>query len=353
MDIVRNWFRRHLANPQVVILALMLFFGAVFVIFAAGTLAPALASVILAYLLERPVQFLRRLGLPHLASVLVVFTLFLAMLLGVFFMLLPLLGQQISQLIQQLPVMIGRVQEALLRLPERYPGFIGEDQVRELIGLLRSDLLLLGQNLLSVSLASLRTLATLVVYLVLMPILVFFFLKDKESILAWIVTFLPKDRPLVQQVWNDVKAKIGSYVRGKAYQVIIVAVIACIVFMLLGLRFAVLVGTLTGLSVLVPVIGGAVMSVPVALIAFFQFGWTMEFIWILIAYGTIHLLDGNLLAPLLFSEVVDLHPTAIIVAILVFGGLFGFWGVFFAIPLATLVKAVLDAWPRMPPPVHS
>ena len=66
----------------------------------------------------------------------------------------------------------------------------------------------------------------------------------------------------------------------------------------------------------------------------------------IIAYAVIQALDGNLLVPLLFSEVVNLHPVAIILAILFFGGLWGFWGIFFAIPLATFVKAVLNAWPR-------
>jgi putative permease len=66
---------------------------------------------------------------------------------------------------------------------------------------------------------------------------------------------------------------------------------------------------------------------------------------VVLAYGIVQALDGNVLVPLLFSEAVNLHPVAIIVAVLVFGGLWGLWGVFFAIPLATLVKAVLNAWP--------
>jgi putative permease len=70
----------------------------------------------------------------------------------------------------------------------------------------------------------------------------------------------------------------------------------------------------------------------------------------MIAYAIIQALDGNVLVPLLFSEVVNLHPVAIIVAILVFGGWWGFWGVFFAIPLATLVQAILKAWPRVASP---
>ena len=79
--------------------------------------------------------------------------------------------------------------------------------------------------------------------------------------------------------------------------------------------------------------------------ALFQWGVAPEFYYAVIAYGVIQALDGNVLAPLLFSEVVNLHPVAIIVAILFFGGIWGFWGVFFAIPLATLINAIVEAWP--------
>ncbi|MFT5707931.1 MAG: putative permease, partial [Oceanospirillaceae bacterium] len=103
---------------------------------------------------------------------------------------------------------------------------------------------------------------------------------------------------------------------------------------------------MVGLSVLIPYIGAALVTVPVAIIGFFQFGWGNEFLYFLLVYGIIQALDGNVLVPLLFSEAVNLHPISIIVAVLVFGTLWGFWGVFFAIPLATLVKAIINAWPR-------
>jgi putative permease len=107
-----------------------------------------------------------------------------------------------------------------------------------------------------------------------------------------------------------------------------------------------LLAVLVGLSVIIPYIGASVVTLPVVLIAWFQWGWGSTFVWLTIAYLIIQVLDGNVLVPLLFSEVVNLHPVAIIVAILVFGGIWGFWGVFFAIPLATLVQAILSAWPR-------
>jgi putative permease len=193
------------------------------------------------------------------------------------------------------------------------------------------------------------------VYALLIALLVFFFLKDKALIGHWVGRYLPRDRGLVQEVWHEMDLQIGNYVRGKILEIIIVGVSSWIVFALMGLNYAILLGLLVGLSVLVPYVGATLVTIPVAITAFFQWGWSTEFFYLLLAYGIIQAIDGNVLVPLLFSEAVNLHPVAIIVAIIVFGGFWGFWGVFFAIPLATLVKAVLNAWPDVidadePPP---
>jgi len=82
----------------------------------------------------------------------------------------------------------------------------------------------------------------------------------------------------------------------------------------------------------------------VALIAYFQWGWGGDMAYALIAYAAIQIFDGNILAPLLLSGVVNLHPVAIIISVLMFGGLWGVWGVFFAIPLATLVNTLIKTW---------
>ena len=189
-------------------------------------------------------------------------------------------------------------------------------------------------------------LVAMLIFLVLMPVLVFFFLKDKGILISWFVSYLPKERHLVSSVWTDVEGQIANYVRGKVGEILIVGSVSYATFLALGLQYSVLLATLVGFSVLIPYIGAAVITLPVALVAFFQWGWGWDFGQVMIAYAVIQALDGNVLVPLLFSEVVNLHPVAIIVAILVFGGLWGFWGVFFAIPLATLVQAVLKAWPR-------
>lgn len=347
MDSIRTWFQRHLADPQVMGLAIVLLAG-FFIIFLTGKmLAPVIASIIIAYLLEGLVSVLQRNGLPRLIGVLLVFVGFIAFMAFVTFALLPLLSRQATQLFQLLPEMLTSGQEALMTLPQRYPDLFSEAQVLDLIDTIRIEALSYGQHVVSLSVSSVVSVIAIAVYLILMPLLVFFFLKDKDRIVEWFVRFLPKDRGLVSQVWVDVDRQIGNYVRGKFIEILIVWVVTFFTFTFMGMRFAMLLGVLVGLSVLIPYIGAAAVTIPVALLAYFQWGVAPEFWWLLVAYGIIQALDGNLLVPLLFSEVVNLHPVAIIVAVLVFGGLWGFWGVFFAIPLATLVQAVLKAWPTL------
>ena len=349
MQPIRDWFDRYFSDPQVVILALLLVFGFAAVLLVGDMLLPVLAGGVIAYLLEGIVGALERRGVPRMAAVLLVFSLFMAFLVFVIFGLMPMLSQQVSELIRELPKMIARGQEALLSLPERYPQFISEEQVREVIQAVRGELTEWGQQVLSLSLASVVGLITLMVYLVLLPLLVFFFLKDKGRIVAWFTDYLPRNRELAAAVWSDVDGQIGNYVRGKFWEIVIVWLASYVTFSLMGLNYAMLLGLAVGLSVIIPYIGAVVVTIPVAVIAYFQWGFSAEFGWLMLAYGIIQAIDGNVLVPLIFSEAVNLHPVAIIVAVLLFGGLWGFWGVFFAIPLATLVQAVLVAWPRKRP----
>ena len=348
MKQVLAWFQRHLADPQVVLLTLLLI--GIWAVFAlvGGMLAPVVAAIIIAYLLQGLVGRIESHRVPHIVAVVAVFLLFMTFMLFVVFGVLPLLVRQVTQLVQQVPQMVAEGQLLLLQLPKEYPEFVTESEVRDFTVRLGREVMGLGQAVLSYSVSSLVAVLTMLVYVILVPFLVFFLIKDKNRIIAWATGFLPHDRQLSSQVWREVNAQIANYVRGKFWEILIVGLTTFIVMALLGLEFAVLIGVLTGLSVLMPYIGAAVVTAPVAIVAYFQWGLQPEFFYVLIAYGLIQALDGNVLAPLLFSEAVNLHPVAIIVAILLFGGLWGIWGVFFAIPLATVVQAVLRAWPGAP-----
>lgn len=348
MKIFADWFRRYFSDPQIILLALLLLILFAVILTMGNMLLPVLASIVIAYLLEGIVQRFERFGLKRFVSVMVVYSAFLVFVVMLLFGVMPLVSRQVTELVQQWPSILSAATNALMNLPELYPEFVSEAQVRELIATIRSETLQFGQRVLSWSLASVVGIITLIVYLVLMPLLVFFFMKDKELILAWFHRFLPHHRPIVDSIWRDVDRQISNYVRGKAWEILIIWLVSFATFSAFGLKYAMLLSLLVGVSVIVPYIGAVVVTIPVLLVAWFQWGWSPYFVWLAVAYFVIQMLDGNVLVPLLFSEVVNLHPVAIIVAILVFGGIWGFWGVFFAIPLATLVQAILAAWPIPP-----
>lgn len=339
------WYHRYFSDPQARVLALLLLAVLGVVLFLGEILTPVLAAVVVAYLLEGLVGRLAPRRLTRFRAVLLVYTLFIAFVLLLVFALTPLVWAQTLQLAKEVPGYLSSAQHVLLEVPKRYP-FVSTEEVEGLLHTVRAEFGAWGQRLFARSIAAIPGIITLMVYLILVPLLVFFFLKDKEKIIDWFRRILPEERALAGRVWHEVDRQIGNYVRGKFWEIVVVGVVTTITFVAMGLKYAVLLGFLVGLSVLVPYIGAVVVTFPVALVAFSQWGWGSEFLWLMGAYGIIQAIDGNVLVPLLFSGVVNLHPIAIIVAVLFFGGIWGFWGVFFAIPLATLVNAILIAWPR-------
>ncbi len=345
---LKTGLQRFLPNTQAVALAAILIISFVLIYSLSSLLMPVFASIVLAYLLEGIVAKIETFKLPRLFAVYLVYVFFLTCLVFLFFYLLPIVSEQAVELIQQIPYIIKRAQSEIMRLPQAYPQFISERKISDLIFSVQKELLTYGQNVLSISAASVIGLVSAMIYLFLVPMMVFFFLKDKQILLDWFLQFMPRDRHLSVRVWGEIDEQIGNYVHGKLAEVFILWAVSIITFEILGLDYAVLLSVLMGLQVVIPYVGATLVTFPVLGVAYFEWGLSGDdFMYIVIAYSIIQALDGVVLVPLLFSEAVNLHPVAIIVAILFFGGLWGFWGVFLAIPLATVVKAVLRAWPRL------
>lgn len=348
IKVFRSWVDRYFPDEEAVLLAVLLVLSVVVIATMGVVLAPMITAIIIAFLMQGLVTRLKDLGLSHLLAVTLSFLVLIGSLVIGLLVLLPALWHQLVTLFSEAPRMIRDGRELLLLLPEQYPQLISRDQITQLTNAAGSELGYFGQKILSFSLGQLPVLAAFLIYLVLVPILVFFFLKDSSVMMAWCASMLPKERPVMTQIWHEMNQQIANYVRGKVIEIVIVAVVSSVTFALLGLNYALLLGILVGLSVLIPYIGAAVVTLPVALIGFFQWGWSGDFFYVMVAYAIIQALDGNVLVPLLFSEAVKMHPVVIVLAVLVFGGLWGFWGVFFAIPLATLCKAIINAWPTRP-----
>lgn len=343
LDMLSRWYKRRFSDPHAASLVAILLVGFITIYFFGHLLAPLLVAIVIAYLLEWPVSQLIRYGLPRVISVVLVLILFVGIMILAMFGLVPTIWEQVGNLINDIPTMYTGFQGFIQDIPEKYPELANLQIVESILENAKGKVLGLGETVVKGSLASLVNLAALAIYMILVPLLIFFLLKDKEEMLDILSGLLPKNRRLATKVWQEMNLQIANYIRGKVAEILIVGSASYITFVILDLRYAALLGVAVGLSVLIPYIGAAAVTVPVAIVGLFQWGLTSEFYWLLAAYGIIQALDGNLLVPVLFSEAVNLHPVAIICSVLVFGGLWGFWGVFFAIPLATLVKAVWNA----------
>lgn len=344
-DVFSRWYKDRFSDPHAVTLGILLLFGFGIIYFFGSLLAPLLAAIVIAYLLDWPVNSLQKYGINRTGAVIFVMLGFVGIAVLAVLGLLPTVFKQGANFVRELPYMLNQAQGYLLTLPEQYPEMIDAEMVSTLMDNVRNKLISSGEAIVSFSLGSLINIAALLIYCILVPLLVFFMLKDKVVLMQSVTRFLPENRQLAGQVWTEMNSQIINYIRGKVVEILIVGIVSYVVFAVLDLRYSALLAVLVGLSVLIPFIGAAAVTVPVALVGMFQWGFTSDFWYLMIAYGVIQALDGNVLVPVLFSEAVNLHPVSIIVAVLVFGGIWGFWGIFFAIPLATLVKAVVNAWP--------
>lgn len=343
--ILLQWYDRYFSEPSAWVLLSILVFSFSIIYFWGALLAPVLTSVVLAYLLE---GLLSRclFWCPRLYAVFLIYAFFLILLALLCFEVTPLLMQQMSHLLQQMPVMLNKGQDLLTTWQAQYPELIPQSLLSQVIRWVADSFGNLGKNILSFSLSSIPGVFSILVYLVLVPMLVFFMMKDKDQLLNWFDAHLPSDRHLVDQIWTAVHAGLGQYVRGKVIEALLVALASYGVFAWFGLQYAFLMSVLIGFSAFIPYIGGIVVSIPIVMIALFQWGITPRFGWFISMYLLVQALDANVLVPILFSEAVNIHPVGIIIAILLFGGLWGVWGLFFAIPLAVLFKAIFDQWPR-------
>ena len=346
LAVFKEWYKRRFSDPQAVGLFSLIFIVCVVFYFFSDLFTPLLIAIVLAYLLEMPIQYLSvKFKFPHIVALISVLGGFIAAVFFIFLVMIPTLWNQTINLLKDLPTMSNQLHQWVLSLPENYPEYVDYAMIDTIFNSVREKILGAGESALRYSFVSIVSVVTLGIYAFLVPLMVFFLLKDKDYLIAGIYRFIPRNRQLVNQVWEEMKQQISNYIRGKIIEIVVMTAVSYATFLFFGLNYSLLLAVAIGLSVLVPYVGAVLVTIPLALVALFQFGWSATFGYLILVYTVTQILDGNLLVPLLFSEAVNLHPLLIIVAVIFFGGLWGFWGVFFAIPLATLVKAIITALP--------
>ena len=342
---VLDWFDKYFGSSEALLLSIILLASLLIFMTFGGVLGPLLVSIVITFLLQGMVNKVCSFGISRSVAMSLSYIVFIVGMISLLVGFIPLVGRQMSVLVGETPSILANIQDIIASVPEKYADYVTVDQFNAISVRVTEELGEVAEQLFALSISSFPGLLSIVIYLILVPLLVFFMLKDKDLLVSFFSGLLPSNRPVLNSIWLEMEAQCSNYIRGKFIEIILVGFTSLIAFMFLDLKYAALLAMLVGLSVLVPYIGATLVTIPVLMVGYAQWGWGPEFLWLSIIYVIIQFLDGNLLVPLLFSEVVNLHPVAIISAVLIFGGVWGFWGVFFAIPLATLVNAVYKAWP--------
>ena len=314
--------------------------------FLGNILTPFLISIIFAYLLVGMQKRLEDYGFNSTIALILTYSFFLLLGIALMVWLGPLVYQQLQSLILEIPKWVNAFMIFAQNVPEKYPDLVSSDQITAFLQSLSGQITAISQDFLKASIAGIQNTVTIAINLILLPILVFFFLFDREPIISGFLNILPRERAMLKKVWIEMDGQLSNYARGKAIEIVIVGSTAAILFMYFGLEYIALLSVFVGFSVLIPFLGAFIVTLPVAAVGLLQFGLSFDFWFLMGAYIVLQILDGYLLVPILFSDAVKLHPVIIMLAVFVFGGMFGFWGVFFAIPIATLIKAIWNSWPE-------
>ena len=332
-------------NEETIIfsLAILLFF--LVISFFGSILTPFIISIVVAYLLVGMQKKIQSYDVSANVSLIITFSFFIITGAALLIWLVPLLYIQLQAFILDVPNLINNFLDFVSGLPAKFPDLVSSEQISIFFQAVSEEASVIAQNIVKSSISGIQSAITFLLYIILFPILVYFFLFDRKNIIDGFIKIIPGKRQMLSNIWAEMDIQLSNYVRGKTIEIFIVGIAAAIIFVSLGLKYSALLSVLVGLSVIIPFVGAFLVTIPIVIVGLLQFGLSTEFYLLIGLYLLLQALDGNLLVPIIFSETVKLHPVVIILAVFIFGSMFGFWGVFFSIPIATFIKAVWNAWP--------
>jgi predicted PurR-regulated permease PerM len=299
-------------------------------------LAPFLAGAILAYVLNPVVGRLTGRYLPRIVAVLVVLLLSLALVTALALVIVPLFIKELRLMSEQLPAFLAWINQQFAPwLKEKFAIDFQLDiaTVKQLAaGILSNNQDLVASLLGSLKIGGLALLAFFVNVL-LVPVVLFFLLRDWNELVARVDAMIPRHlHAHAQAIFAEIDAVLAEFLRGQMTVMLIMSVYYSVALWTTGLEFALPVGIITGLLVIVPYVGAFTGILLGTVAAVLQFDSLTGVAWVWLAFGIGQMLEGMAVTPMLVGKRIGLHPVAVIFALLAFGQVFGFFGVLLALP---------------------
>lgn len=381
INLLKRWYRRNFSAPGTVEFATVLVVVFIVIYYFMWLFGPLIVALCLAYMLDWGVVWVqKRFHFGRKIAATAVMACFISVCVGVMVFIAPrvvkqgtdfydalvLYSQDTMQQQSEPSDVEGSAGEALSggaldaavarklysfveTMPDPLPSMLNQQRIEDCSRTLRTSLMTSTAQILKDQLMpSVVNVLSFAVNLVIVPIFMLLMLANKETLQRRMVTYvLPADSALIHRFWPKLNSQLHSYVNGSLMHIVISGVANCLLFWTFGLQYTVLLGVAMGFSVVIPYVGAVLVGVPVLLFGVMQYGFTSVFVWFLTAWLILQLLDSYVLTPMLFSKTMNLDAFSILCAILVFGTLWGFWGVVFSIPLARFIDTVISQWPRV------
>ena len=315
--------------------ALLLFF--VMLWFLGGVMLPFIIGSAIAYFLDPLADRLERLGLSRAAATTVITLLALMVVVVAVLALIPTLIKQTTALINAAPEIAQRLQMFLV---ERFPQLTDSTStIRQSLAEIGAAIQAKGASLAQGVISSALSLLSALLYIVVVPVVAFYMLLDWDRMITQIDQMLPRDHaPTVRRLANEINAVLSAFVRGQMTVCLTLGSYYAVALMAAGLQFGLLVGAVAGAITFIPYVGALVGGVLAIGLALFQFWGDWLSIGLVAAiFGLGQFLEGNVLTPRLVGKSVGLHPVVLMLALAIFGSLFGFVGLLVAVPVSAAI----------------
>lgn len=313
------------------------YYGALFS-FSWQLLAPFIIACFIAYLLYPVIKKIHSYQIPKGLAILLIYLLFFGGIAFLSYRFYPRIVLQLSDLNEHLPQLIQMYETTIFQVYES-TSFLPEtvhDKMDELISSIEKNLDTLTGKLIG----GLTKIFDMIVFITVLPVLVFYFLKDFEEIKQYFLKFIPeKYRPICWNIVQGIDESLGNYIRGQLLVSLFVSLVTYLTFELLNIEYSLLLAIIMGLTNIIPYFGPIIGAVPAVAIAATMSSKTV--IFVLIAVFVIQLIESNLIAPYIVGRSIAIHPIAIIFALLLGGNLAGITGMILAVPLLTMSREVV------------
>ncbi|WP_188453554.1 AI-2E family transporter [Virgibacillus oceani] len=302
-------------------------------------LAPFIVSGLIAYLLFPVIKKIHSYHIPKSLAILFIYILFFGGIGYLIYRVYPAVLHQLKDLTEQLPLLIDMYEDLIYQLYE-YTSFLPEavhDKMDQLIIGVETSL----ENLLGKLIGGFTKIFDMIIFLTVIPVLVFYFLKDFSKIKNYFKKWIPvRYHEQSSKLFHAIDESLGNYIRGQLIVCLFVSITTFVAFQLLHIKYALLLAIIMGLTNIIPYFGPIIGAVPAVAITLTMSAKLIVFV--LLAIFIVQLIESNLLSPYIVGKSIDIHPIAIIFALLLGGQIGGVIGMIAAVPLLTILKVIVS-----------